>query len=307
MIYGSIINMRNHMFDRGMRRSYQVDPLVVSVGNIEVGGTGKTPFTLTLTDALQQRGHRVAVVTRGYRGKAQGPLIVTPEADVDQVGDEALLMARGTTVPIIKSPDRVAGADFAHEQTGADIIILDDGFQHRRIRRDLDIVLVSRDVEKDRLLPCGRLREPANALERADFVIGTKGASGRDGTAILAPRWLVNHQGRRFSLDMLDGHEVLAFCGIGNPRPFTRTLESLGARVHTLEFGDHHRYREKDIRRINEAARDLDLLVTTEKDMVKLDGSAFELPLHALRVAMEISSLETIVQEIEHRVLSRFS
>jgi tetraacyldisaccharide 4'-kinase len=166
-VYSAAVKARNCLYDHGVLKTHRVGPVVVSVGNIEAGGTGKTPFTMALAEELLRRGRRVAIVTRGYRGKLRGPLLVGPEHSSRDVGDEALLMARLTGIPVIKSPDRVKGALFARACLGSEIIVLDDGFQHRRLHRDLDIVLVSRDLAREKLLPAGHLREPAASLKRA--------------------------------------------------------------------------------------------------------------------------------------------
>ncbi len=299
-LYGFCIRGRNSLYDLGVFRSHHTPPVVVSVGNIEVGGTGKTPFTIALAKTLKERGHQIAILTRGYKGKKPGPLLVHPESRVEDVGDEALLMARTAGVPVIKSPNRVNGAWYAYSEFGAPIVIMDDGFQHRRIYRDLDIVLVARDVLADALLPLGSLREPASSLKRADLIIHTKGNATNKGLrAELVPQRLVDSRGKSCELSSLTGKTVLAVCGIARPQPFFSALERLGARVETMTFTDHHRYTDRDILKIRGRASSKDLIVTTEKDLVRLCPEALDERWRALQVEMIVPEMNTIVKEIE--------
>jgi tetraacyldisaccharide 4'-kinase len=292
--------LRRHAYERGLLKSFAADLPVVSIGNLEVGGTGKTPFTISLAEALNARGHRVAIVTRGYGGKLIGPLKVEANHSAAQVGDEPLLMVRaGLTV--IKAPDRVAGAKLAKE-LGASLILLDDGFQHRRLKRDLDIVLVSRDLGKARVLPFGCLREPLSALEKADIVVHTKAATGKN-RARLVSRDLIDIQGRTRPLADLHGKQVLAVSAIGQPESFHAELENLGARLATRTFRDHHAYSRADIAELQ--ASTAELIVTTEKDLVKLEPAWLDERWLSLRVAMQIDDLAQIIEEIEDLVQNR--
>ncbi len=302
--YGALIRVRNHLYDRGLLPSYLTPPLVISVGNLETGGTGKTPTTIALAKTLTNRGHRVAIVTRGYRGRLPGVVEVTATHTAREVGDEALLMQRTSGVPVIKAPDRVAGALYA-SRLGCTIVVLDDGFQHRRIRRDLDIVLVSRDLTRARLLPTGVLREPVDSLARAHLVIATKGAPPGGLSAHLAPECLVDIHAHTTPLEALKDRRVLAFCGLARPQGFYDSLSALGARVEALSFRDHHRYTQRDLRRIQRHAQSSELVVTTEKDLVKLRPEWTEKNWYALRVGMQFSDPGRIIQEIEDRVSNR--
>ncbi|HPJ92889.1 MAG TPA: tetraacyldisaccharide 4'-kinase [Deltaproteobacteria bacterium] len=304
-LYSLAIRTRNGLYDLGILRTYHTPPVVISVGNIEVGGTGKTPFTIALAGKLKENGHHVAILTRGYKGKMAGPLLVHTNSRVEDVGDEALLMARTAGVPVIKSPDRVKGAVFAHNELGARIVIMDDGFQHRRIYRDLDIVLVARDVHTDAPLPLGLLREPASSLKRAHLIVRTKGSTGTGLTAELAAQRLVDSRGTTYELETLRDKAVLAICGIASPGPFFSTLEDLGAKVETLSFPDHHRYSDRDISKIQDRAANKDLIVTTEKDLVRLRPEALDERWRALQVEMIVPEMNTIVEEIETVVKNR--
>jgi tetraacyldisaccharide 4'-kinase len=298
-LYSFVIRVRNRLYDLGVFRSHHTPPVVISVGNIEVGGTGKTPFTIALARKLKEQGFHVAILTRGYKGRLAGTLLVHPESRYEDVGDEALLMARTAGVPVIKSPNRVNGAWYAYSELGAKIVIMDDGFQHRRIYRDLDIVLVAGDVHKDVPLPLGRLREPASSLKRAHLIIQTKGSATTGLTAELVPKRLVDTLGNTYELTALGGRAVLAVCGIARPQPFFSTLEGLGARVSTVIFTDHHRYTDKDISKIRDLASQKDLIVTTEKDLVRLRPEVLDDRWRALQVEMIVPEMNTIVEEIE--------
>ena len=237
-------------------------------------------------------------MTRGYGGKLKGPLKVEDDHSPAEVGDEALLMARALDLPVIKSPDRVAGANFAAEKYGAEIIVLDDAFQHRRIRRDLDIVLVSKDLKNENLLPAGHLREPLTSLERADFIIHPKDGQGKTRGRLISEAFY-DVQGRRLELEVVRDKKILAVCGIGNPASFLDTLRQSAAGIESITFRDHHRYTARDLKKIHALAEKADFIVTTEKDMVKLDRSRLNDKWLTFRVGMQLSNLEEIIGEIE--------
>lgn len=298
-LYGSVVAARNLCYDTGVFAAHRLSIPVVSIGNIEAGGTGKTPMTIALARELSSRGLKPAIVTRGYRGRLKGVVLVRPDHQACEVGDEALLMARVSGVPVIKAPDRVRGALFARDELFSDLVLLDDGFQHRRIHRDLDIVLVAGDARSDALLPLGRLREPAGSLARADLVVHTKGAGPSEMSAELVPCSLVDPSGAREDLAVLRGRHVLAVSGIARPGHFTGMLKDLGARVDALAFPDHHGFTRRDMETISSRARGKDLVVTTEKDLVRLDPSLLGGTWRALRVELRVTGMENIVREIE--------
>jgi len=304
-IYAFVIRLRNYLFDRGILKSYLCPPVVVSVGNIEAGGTGKTPFTLMLASELDKRGYKVAIVTRGYRGRLKGTIQIMPDFSADDAGDEALMMAKMSKAPVVKSPDRCKGALHAFRKLGAEIVILDDGFQHRKIFRDLDIVLASRDLNKEKMLPSGMLRDEKRSLKRADFVISTKAGSSSEISAELIPVSFSDRNGRLISLDVLKNSKILAFCGLGNPVPFFRELEKLGANVETLVFHDHKKYSEKDIETISVRSAEKDFVVMTDKDMVKIKPADLRDNWISLNVEMKTGSIDSIIGEIEKIVKNR--
>lgn len=308
LIYGAVVRARNALYDHGLLRAHRVPPVVVSIGNIEAGGTGKTPFAMALAGRLHDSGISACILTRGYRGALGGPLLVQPGNSCAEVGDEALLMARIQGVPVIKSPDRLKGALFAFARLGSEVVVLDDGFQHRRLHRDLDIVLVSRDVSRERLLPAGPLREHTSGLSRAHYVVAMKGAPYPGLSASLTPRGLSGLDGEHRGLEALSGARVLAFCAIGRPSPFFSQLEGLGATVDRLSFPDHHRYTVSDAAEIMDRASGHDLVVCTEKDMVKLEAAWFtglQERLFALTVDLDMPAMEDIIDDIRRLVQAR--
>jgi tetraacyldisaccharide 4'-kinase len=296
-LYASAVSFRNFLFDNGILKSYLVPPIVVSIGNIETGGTGKTPFTMALAKRLKELGHDVAMVTRGYRGRLKGPVVVSDKHDYRDVGDEPLLMVKITDVPVIKSPDRCSGATFAYREFGAEIIILDDGYQHRRISRDLNICLISKPLDNERLLPRGKLREPVSALKRADIIINTEKDAG-----IIIDGILDNKENFSSKIKL---ERVFAFSGIANPQRFFDTLRPICPDIQTMVFMDHHKYNVFDIRKIKNAARDSDMIITTEKDYVRLKPEWLDERFHALRVSMKTDAIKPIIEEIEKLVKDR--
>ena len=277
-VYAVIVAAHAALFAAGIFRAHRAEAKVVSVGNLTLGGTGKTPFTAMLARLIREKaGRKPAVLIRGYGRDEQSMLR-------EQLGD----------VPLIVGRDRVAGAREAARERGADVLILDDGFQHRALARDLDIVLVdTRDpFGNERLFPRGILREPVSGIRRAHVVVLTKAdrslvdpgsirgrLSALNGGALFleavhAPAYLWDLATRkRMALDTLKGKKTFLVSGIGDPGYFEATVRGLGAEVvgHRA-FPDHHVYRESDVRLVAEAARAADLAVTTEKDAVKLES-----------------------------------
>src|SRR5713226_7714970 len=175
-IYGAVSGARNALYDRGWVGARSLQGSVVSVGNLSTGGSGKTPFVILLGELLKARGVSFDVLSRGYGRKTKGVRVVEPGGSARDFGDEPLLIARLLEVPVIVGEDRYAAGRLAEERLGVRLHLLDDGFQHRALARDFDIVLVTPEDARDRLLPVGRLREPPAALKRAHAVVLTSGA-----------------------------------------------------------------------------------------------------------------------------------
>lgn len=282
-LYGGVIRLRNRRFERTAGAVQTVDVPVVSVGNITVGGTGKTPLVIEIVRRLQALGRQPAVLTRGYKA--------APGQSADEVREYAAAVAG---LDVVVDPDRVAGARRAVRELGADCLVLDDGFQHRRLGRDLDVVLIDAlaPFGGGYLLPAGRLREPLASLARADVLVITRAnqASADEVQRIeetlrkhapevpvvraeVVPDALVGLHGAAAPLTTLRGQRVVAAAGIGNPQTFLRLVESLGAtRVAGHTCDDHHHYGPADVRLLERAVRanKANCVVTTRKDWVKL-------------------------------------
>ena len=177
-LFGAVVHARNELYDRGTFKVHRLAGPVVSIGNLTVGGSGKTPFLIMLGELLKERSIEFDVLSRGYRRESKGVVLVDSEGSARDFGDEPLLISRKLKVPVIVGEDRYAAGQFAERRFGAKVHLLDDGFQHRRLARDFDIVLVTPQEARDSLLPFGRLREPLTALARADAVVLVGGRNG---------------------------------------------------------------------------------------------------------------------------------
>lgn len=315
--YGAAVQWRNSVFDRGWYRVHRAGVPVVSVGNLTTGGTGKTPLVAWLVQRLEQLGASPAILSRGYRA-------------VDaHANDEKLVLDRLCPgVPHIQNPDRVAGAATALADGVCNLLVLDDGFQHRRLHRDLDLVLIDalNPWGYGQLLPRGLLREPISSLRRAGVVVITR-ADQADAAALQAirdvitrhtpapiaeaafvPTRLVNAAGDTAPLSLLHQKRIGACCGIGNPQAFLRTLTALGAPPEIQNFRtypDHHHYSACDQADLGDWSRlqGLELLVVTQKDLVKLPVTHLgRVPLWAVEIGAEFRSggdaVETLLKAL---------
>ena len=314
-IFGSGVAMRNALYDRGMLKVRRMARPVVSIGNISVGGSGKTPFVIALGELLKERGVAFDVLSRGYGRKSAQTAVVDPQGSPEQFGDEPLLIARKLAVPVVVGADRYQAGLFAEKKFGSKLHLLDDGFQHRRLHRDFDIVMVPAADLRDILLPVGRLREPPLSLHRADAVVMPAEASEED--VAIARKcmklqeylWRVR---REFEVGQPAGKTV-AFCGIARPSQFLSQLKEANINVaSTVIFSDHHHYSERDIERLlkTRAESGADSFVTTEKDEVnlgKLRERLRPLQVARLRLVLEQDVVgSTILKTLEERCGCRF-
>jgi len=295
--YGWAVRLRRVMYRVGLGGSHRAPVPVISVGNLTTGGTGKTPMVAWIAERLRQAGFRPAILMRGYKSR-------------DGISYEAEMLRRTTGAAVVVNPDRLAAARAA-AQAGAEVLILDDGFQHLRLKRDLDIVLIdaTNPFGYGHCLPRGLLREPPSALREADVVVITRAdlvgsealAELRERLVRLAPgadilqaghvpTAVILPAGRHLPPSVLAGKPVAAFCGIGNPESFFATLSAAGAEVvKKMTFDDHAAYDAAALERI---AREVagcraEALVTTAKDRVKIeDPTSLPLPLWTLQVGM---------------------
>ncbi len=292
---------RNLGFDRGWKAIERAGVPVISVGNLTLGGTGKTPMVEYVARWGRSRGLRVAILSRGY-GQDEG------------LNDEGRVLEENLPdVPHLQGSDRASLAAIAAEELASELLVLDDGFQHRRLARDLDVVLLDAldPFGLGRLFPRGLLREPVRSLARAGVVVLSRGdlvsdaerrairskaetKAGRLAWAVArhAPLGLLGEGASEEPLTSLGDRPVAAFCGIGNPEGFWRTLDGVGARVVGFRsFKDHHIYTSMDIVEMTRWVRDLgaELALTTQKDSVKLRAAALgPVPLRALRIGLEV-------------------
>jgi tetraacyldisaccharide 4'-kinase len=317
--YGLAVRLRNAAYALGWARQTQAPVPVVSVGNLTVGGTGKTPCVEYLASYFRRRDLRVAILSRGYGG-AGGP------------NDEYLVLEENLPdVPHLQGPDRAELAHIAALELESEVLLLDDGFQHRRLARDLDVVLLDATCPWGHgyLLPRGLMREPPSALRRADAIVLTRCDQAgptqlealRRRVARLAPLVpvaetvhqpvaLVRWEDERMLPDALTGRPVAGLCGIGNPEAFRRTLADLGARlVDFCAYPDHHAYTRADVDRLHQWGRRLPgdaVVVTTQKDQVKLRlGDLGGRPLWALRIGLTFRAGQARLEELLEGVLGR--
>ena len=279
-IYGGIVSARNSLYDSRIFKPRRLNWPVVSIGNISSGGSGKTPFVIALGELLLHKGIWIDVLSRGYRRSTSGILSVNASGTPEQFGDEPLLIARKLHCPVIVGESRhSAGLHAEREYEGAlqsPMHLLDDGFQHRQLHRDFDIVLLNREDLDDKLLPFGRLRESIESLRRADAVIVDDGFPIDKLPKRNLQVWRIE---RATEIPELNG-SVIAFCGIARPKRFFAALRSAGVDVcEEVTFRDHHRYTAADIKRLaaSQARLPGSILVTTEKDAINLGAYVDEL------------------------------
>lgn len=315
--YGAGMWIRATLYQRGVFKTRQLPCRVLSVGNITVGGTGKTPLVAALAQELQQRGMRVGILSRGYKGLKERiggilsdgtKIYLTPA----EAGDEPFMLATMLSqVPVLVGKNRYEMGIYAFETFGVNVLILDDGFQHMKVKRDVDIVLIDsrRGFGNGHLFPRGPLREPLRSLRRASLFVLTKTDPSQplddELTKVLrshAPAVPLYHSkykpvslvevasGKEFPPEFVHGKRVFAFAGIADPGYFVHVLQGLGADiVRAVPLPDHHQYTTQDAQELSEYRDTIDLFVTTQKDNVKLKEIPLgNLPLFVLAIEQEI-------------------
>jgi tetraacyldisaccharide 4'-kinase len=312
-LYGAATALRNTLFDRGVLPSRLLEQPVVSVGNLSVGGSGKTPFVIALGELLRTRGIRFDVLSRGYRRRTRGVLVVDPAGSAIDFGDEPLLIARQLQVPVIVGESRYEAGRVAERKFQTQLHILDDGFQHRSLARDFDIVLMTKRDFEDSLLPSGRLREPLSSLRRADAIVlpvdfSQKNFSMHELTIESLARqgkfiWRIK---RETSLPPIPAQPI-AFCGIANPQQFFAQIRAAGIEPGAeVEFRDHHRYDRNDVERLL-AMRDkigAGGFLTTQKDAANLG------PLQAKLSPFAVATLNVTLEhpaDVVEAILARIT
>lgn len=269
LLYRLFVWLRRTAYRTGILTGYRLETPVIVVGNLTVGGTGKTPLVSWLAGYLRQQGFRPGIVARGYGGKANSwPQQVRPDSDPGVVGDEAVMLANVTACPMAVAPDRVAAARELLDHSDCDVIISDDGLQHYALLRDIEIAVIDgvRRFGVGFLLPAGPLREPLQRLRDVDLVVvnGLAGAGEYPMRLLTGKARRLGDPKQQRELEDFRGRSVHAVAGIGNPTRFFQSLEQHGMRVQGHAFPDHHRFRAEDIR-----FRDDRPVLMTEKDAVK--------------------------------------
>ncbi len=334
LVYTIIIGLRNFLYSANILPIFDSGIAVISVGNLTVGGTGKTPFVLWLAREMQKRRHRVGILSKGYKGHQKGTIVVGTEGQplvtAYEAGDEAVMLARNFSGPVIAGKDRVRAAHIAQDTFGLDLLILDDGFQYRRLARSVDLLLI--DTKKSALnprsLPAGPYREPWSAQVRADAIVLTKTVTiGREpehsspnpsvaqGQSCPKPMFstrpqpdcLVHSKRGEWqlkSVNELTHRKVMVVSGIADASLFYSFVEQAEADImEVMEFPDHHAYSQKDWQAINTASHAYDFVVTTEKDLVKLEQFPFEAnKLVALRIELQVDDADRLLDYVENKL-----
>ena len=333
-LYGAVMRARRALYRSGRLQVHELGVPVVSVGNLTTGGTGKTPLVEWIANELAQMGRRVCILTRGYGRSSSGTRVIVSDgneilSDANRSGDEPLLLAERLKglAAVICDADRVSAARWAVENFKSDVFILDDGFQHLRVARNLNILTIdaTNPWGNGRLLPAGILREPLAELTRAECIVITR-ADDLHTTKALRHEIAAQTRGPIFSSRMrlsglrpiegdlgrslisaeeIKASPVAAFCGIGNPESFFSLLRRGGYQLgHTQVFRDHHSYTQSDIDRVvrESATHGAQILLTTAKDEVKLRSLRFELPCYAADIAIEIENQEKLRALVERAI-----
>jgi len=325
LVYQIIIFFRNYFYDKKIFKSTKLPCKIISVGNITIGGTGKTPTVIAIAKFLQQHNKSVAILSRGYGRKSRGTQLVTDgltnPTNYKLFGDEPILMANSLLrIPIIVDENRVRGGQFLIDNYHPEVIILDDGFQHRKIHRDVDIVLVNSNISKiaNRIFSFSNFREPWTSLKRAHIILLTKSDIVPLSSKLqlklekfrlplfktnLSPApYLLDNENNQIILDDVKGKTALLFSGIGDPESFIKTIQNLNINIlDSINFSDHKNYSKSDIEKIRNTFKEInaDIIITTEKDIIKI--SETDLPIYSIPIAMDTGkeSYDKILQLID--------
>ena len=269
LVYQAVLKLRKGLFRLDILKQRYLPVPVIIVGNITIGGTGKTPFVIWLAKQLQQAGYRPGIISRGYGGKAEHyPQKVMPDSDPTIVGDEPIIISRHSLCPMVVAPDRYAAGKMLLQDYDCNIIIADDGLQHYALGRDIEIVIVDgqRQFGNQLCLPAGPLREPMSRLQQVDFIIENHGSGSGKYSMTLSQLHAINlaDPTKIQALSNFSGQSVHAIAGIGNPQRFFDQLSSHGLQVIIHAYDDHHPFQAKDL-----DFNDVKPILMTEKDAVK--------------------------------------
>ena len=332
-LYGAGIALRNRLFDRGILPTMRLEQPVVSVGNLSAGGSGKTPFVMALGQLLRERGLHFDVLSRGYGRKTRGVLVVDPDGSASDFGDEPLLIARKLAVPVIVGESRYDAGRVAEQKFQTQLHLLDDGFQHRSLARDFDIVLMVPGDFEDHLLPSGRLREPLSSLQRADAIVLPQDLAAQHSCLREKPVWRMTREiyisGGDIASPLREGTasavpnarpqsggfspavppSPVAFCGLARPEQFFAQVRAAGATpVAEVIFRDHHAYDRRDIQRLLTMRSELGAggFLTTEKDVINLGPLQADLePLTIAKLRLMLDRPAKLIDTILARIGDR--
>lgn len=332
-LYKCVMMLRNRLYDLRKLSSVRLKTKVISIGNLTVGGTGKTPLVERLAGFLRDKGYKVAVLSRGYKRKEKKAVLVSDGKEIkvspEEAGDEPFLVATHlSNVSVLVGQDRVKTGRLAVRTQRCDFLIMDDAFQHRRVKRDLDIIVLdsTNPWGNGRLLPAGPLREPLSSLSRADVIVFARvdEVSGVEENVFQVRKfthapilfashrpveWVSLKNEKTFPLEFLKEKKVLGFAGIGNPASFRKTLEKVGVEIaYFFRFRDHHWYKKRDLERIIQKAKEIeaDAVVTTEKDGIKVSRAKMDdIPIYFLKIEFEIQEgVEEIKRLLDNVLVS---
>jgi len=317
LLYGFINWLRGFCYNRGWLSTYHSSLPIISVGNLAVGGLGKTPVVDWLVNYFSRQGKRVAIVSRGYGGSFAGDLGVVSAGDGQLLmearvaGDEPVLLARRNPhVPVLIARKRVVAIQELERTFDVDLVVLDDAFQHRQVGRSIDLVLLDahRPFGNGWPLPLGNLREFPCALRRADLLLLTRGQQEHHEAIAGKPTFSSRHvlanevtdlNGSVACVDQLRGKKIVAFAGIANPQAFFSSLSSLGLTLsQQIPLADHVKYSPAVVEKLTQAAAGADLFITTEKDAVKLTANMFNIPCYYIPLTLEIGDCEAFGHQL---------
>jgi tetraacyldisaccharide 4'-kinase len=327
-LYELAVRTRIGLYEKGLLKTYKLKSPVISVGNLTVGGTGKTPCAAFLADFLQREGHQVAILSRGYKRGSKGRVEVSDGKDIfcgpREAGDEPYLLAKSCPgVRVVVDADRYAAGKWLEERKGVTVFILDDGYQHLRLARDLNLALVDATDPFTELLPAGRLREPLSGMRRADAVIVTRSDRNFDRSALERkileygnmPIFYAYHEltkmrrldsAKAINASALAGQRVAAFSGIARPEGFIADLSSLGIQVvQRSDFPDHHHYQPDELQRILKLARKakVEAIVTTEKDAANMPNEMLnEIPTYVAQIEFRCETIEELKSFVLYKI-----
>jgi len=328
-IYGSLVAVRNFFYEANIISTKTLKCKIISIGNLTVGGSGKTPTVEYLSKLLQTKGHKVGILSRGYKRKSKSTVIVTDGINKpkswEDVGDEPYLLAHKLeNIPIVVGASKYKAGCMMIEKFQPDVILIDDGFQHLSLYRDLDIVLVnSKEIKSDhKLIPSGRLREPLSNLNRADLIIITKSNINQPSNYLINQiksfnrpiiynelqivSLLQNGSNESNELNIIANKKVYLFSALGDNESFRKIMEKTDAKVvgHS-EYPDHYHYTLEDLNGIEQKAKksNAECLITTEKDLVKINFQDSKINIYAVRMKM-IFKPENLFDKYIYNLLS---